>query len=148
MMMTRCQDHILTENIWFVWSETSYSGDKWRCHRCGTDDKQGKIVLLSQWTVGRLSLAIYIEYSQSGQDQKNCQVDHDNHVNVSLVVDLADVADGEENDGGDEDGEDVTDQRPPKADVHFNTLIISDRRSTHNATFHHILCQIRWTRVS
>ena len=23
--------------VWFVWSKTSYSGDKWRCHRCGTD---------------------------------------------------------------------------------------------------------------
>merc|ERR1711895_69234 len=22
----------LSENLWFVWSETSYSGDKWRCH--------------------------------------------------------------------------------------------------------------------
>ena len=52
MMMTRCQDHILTENIWFVWSRTSYSGDKWRCHRCGTTKRQGKIGLLSQWTVG------------------------------------------------------------------------------------------------
>ena len=27
MMLTRCQDHILAENIWFVWSKTSYSGD-------------------------------------------------------------------------------------------------------------------------
>ena len=31
-MMTRCQDHVLTEIIWFVWSETSYmveiSGDE------------------------------------------------------------------------------------------------------------------------
>ena len=26
--LTCCQDHILTENIWFVWSETSYSGDR------------------------------------------------------------------------------------------------------------------------
>ena len=24
---------MLTENIWVVWSKTSYSGDKWRCHR-------------------------------------------------------------------------------------------------------------------
>ena len=54
MMMPPCRDHILTENIWFVWSETSYSGDRWRCYRCGTDDddEQGKIELLSQWTVG------------------------------------------------------------------------------------------------
>ena len=27
---------MLTENIWFVWSETSYSGDERRCYRCGT----------------------------------------------------------------------------------------------------------------
>ena len=39
MLLTHCQDHILTENIWFVWSRTSYSGDKWRCHRCGTDGR-------------------------------------------------------------------------------------------------------------
>ena len=37
MTMTHCQDHILSENIWFLWSKTSYSGDKWRCHRGGTD---------------------------------------------------------------------------------------------------------------
>ena len=29
--------HKLSENIWFVWSKTSYSGDKWRCHQGGTD---------------------------------------------------------------------------------------------------------------
>ena len=29
--------HELSENVWFVWSKTSYSGDKWRCYRCGTD---------------------------------------------------------------------------------------------------------------
>ena len=32
LTLTCCQDHILTENIWFVWSETSCSGDKRRCH--------------------------------------------------------------------------------------------------------------------
>ena len=26
LTLTCCQDHILTENIWFLWSETSYSG--------------------------------------------------------------------------------------------------------------------------
>ena len=26
-------------HVWFVWSKTSYSGDKWRCHRCGTDGR-------------------------------------------------------------------------------------------------------------
>ena len=32
MMMTSCRDPIFTENIWFVWSWTSYSGLKWRFH--------------------------------------------------------------------------------------------------------------------
>ena len=53
MTLTCCQDHILTENIWFVWSETSYSGDERRCHRCGTTERTNeqtlKIELLSQW---------------------------------------------------------------------------------------------------
>ena len=49
MTLTCCQDHILTENIWFVWSETSYSGDERRCYRCGTNDQTVKIELLSQW---------------------------------------------------------------------------------------------------
>ena len=31
--------YILTGYIWFVWSKTSFSGDKWRCHRCGTGGK-------------------------------------------------------------------------------------------------------------
>ena len=48
--LTCCQDHMLTENIWFVWSETSYSGDEWRCHGCGTTNNRiVKIELLSQW---------------------------------------------------------------------------------------------------
>ena len=40
MALTCCQDHILTENIWFVWSETSYSGDKMRCYNAGRTDKR------------------------------------------------------------------------------------------------------------
>ena len=32
--------HKLSENVWFVWSKTSYSGDKWRCHRSGQMDEQ------------------------------------------------------------------------------------------------------------
>ena len=47
--LTCCQDHILTENIWFVWSETSYSGDKMRCYNAGRTNEQLKIELLSQW---------------------------------------------------------------------------------------------------
>ena len=39
LTLTCCQDHILTENIWFVCSETSYSGDERRCYRCGTNKR-------------------------------------------------------------------------------------------------------------
>ena len=52
--LTRCQNRILTENIWFVWSKTSYSGDKRRCHYAGRTtnertNEQVKIELLSRW---------------------------------------------------------------------------------------------------
>ena len=46
LTLTCCQDHILTENIWF---ETSYSGDERRCNGCGTNNQTVKIELLSQW---------------------------------------------------------------------------------------------------
>ena len=44
-------DQELSENVWFVWSKTSYSGDvTMRDVRTTTnDDKQGKIMLLSLW---------------------------------------------------------------------------------------------------
>ena len=37
------------KNIWFVCSETSYSGYKRRCYYAGRTNKQLKIELLSQW---------------------------------------------------------------------------------------------------
>ena len=40
MMLTCCQDHILTENILFVWSKRSYSGDERRCYRCGMTNER------------------------------------------------------------------------------------------------------------
>ena len=81
-------------------------------------------------------------YLQSGQNEKNSEVDHDNHVDISLVVNLADVADRQEDDGGDEDGEDVADERPPEADVHFDSLVFSNRCFAHGASDHHVLCQV------
>ena len=42
MAMTHCQDHILTENIWFAWSKTSYSGDKRRCYQAGRTTNKGR----------------------------------------------------------------------------------------------------------
>ena len=51
--LTCYQDHILTENIWFVWYKTSYCGDERRCHYAGqTNNEQLKIELLSQWKLG------------------------------------------------------------------------------------------------
>ena len=50
MALTCCQDHILTESIWFVWSKTSHlSGDRRRCYNAGRTNEQLKIELLSQW---------------------------------------------------------------------------------------------------
>ena len=50
ILLTCCQDHILTENIWFVRSKTSYSGEKSRCYRCGTNKRTREYIeLLSQW---------------------------------------------------------------------------------------------------
>ena len=49
MMMTHCQDRILTEN---VWSKTSYSGDKVEMSPIRDDERlidQGSIGLFSQW---------------------------------------------------------------------------------------------------
>ena len=63
LTLTCCQDHFLTENIWFVCSETSYSGYKRRCYYAGRTNKQLKIELLSQW---KLSFAISFEGSPKG----------------------------------------------------------------------------------
>ena len=48
LTLTCCQDHILTENLWFVCLETSYSGDERRCYYAWRR-QQLKIELLSQW---------------------------------------------------------------------------------------------------
>ena len=45
LTLTCCQDHILTENIWFVWSETSFSGDERWCHGCGTTNQPNEQTL-------------------------------------------------------------------------------------------------------
>ena len=38
--VTHCQDHILKGYIWFVWSSTPYSGDKWECYLCETNHQR------------------------------------------------------------------------------------------------------------
>ena len=56
MMMTRCQDHTLTENIW---GKTSYSGDKWRCNDAGrqTNERMREDRATQPFVAGRLSFA-------------------------------------------------------------------------------------------
>ena len=66
--LTCCQDHILTENIWFVWSKTSYSRDERRCYRCGTNKQQTvNIELLSQW-----KLEAEFHKNESGWSSSQC----------------------------------------------------------------------------
>ena len=81
LTLTCCQDHILTENIWFVWSETSYSGDKMRCYNAGrTDNEQLKIELLSQWKLEAEFRNYWSQYL--------CQHQHliDNHLWKTIVM--------------------------------------------------------------
>ena len=68
-LTTHCQDHILTENIWFAWSETSYSGDERRCYRCGTNNEQ-RTNKLSQWKLEAefRNIFRYWEEASSGRD--------------------------------------------------------------------------------
>ena len=63
MMMTRCQDHILTENMRFVWSKTSYRWDKWRCYHAGRrrttkrEDRATQRWILEGWVSQNLILS-------------------------------------------------------------------------------------------
>ena len=68
MLLAHCQDHILTENIWFVWSRTSYSGDKW------ITDKQTREDSATQpMDAGWLSFAIiFLKYHLLKYHQFSC----------------------------------------------------------------------------
>ena len=56
-------DQELSENVWFVWSKTSYSGDVTDARRTdGNDNEQGKIGLLSLWMLGGLVLQYFDVY--------------------------------------------------------------------------------------
>ena len=61
LTLTCCQDHILTENIWFVCSETSYSGDERSCKpirdKRPKDEKQWRLSYSANGSWG-LSFAI------------------------------------------------------------------------------------------
>ena len=84
MKLTCCQDHILTENICFVWSETSYSGDKKRgyllaCSRGWRkpEDTREQALLLSRFSRFYRNLASSVVHSsgtkQDGAVREGCQ---------------------------------------------------------------------------
>ena len=80
MTLTCCQDHILTENIWFVWSETSYCGDKMRCYNAGRTDgqtnEQLKIELLSQWKLEAEFRNFSLSQARSSRKDINLEILH------------------------------------------------------------------------
>ena len=53
-------DDNLSENIWFVWSKTSYRGDKWRCHHADgqTTEQTSEYRATQSMDSVRLSFAI------------------------------------------------------------------------------------------
>ena len=53
-------DDKLSENIWFVWSRTSYGGDKWRCrHADGrTNERTSEYSATQSMDSVRLSFAM------------------------------------------------------------------------------------------
>ena len=57
MTLTHCHDHILTENIWFVWFVKWRNGDVTDADAEMSRMRNTQIVLLSLWTVGTLSFA-------------------------------------------------------------------------------------------
>ena len=57
------------------------------------------------------------------------------------------MADEDEDDAGDEDGEDVADQRPSKADLDFQTCVRSKGGVTHHVMLHDVLGQVFGTNI-
>ena len=54
----------LTENIWFVWSKTSYDRDKWRCYH-GDKRTRSENRASQQIDQGLLTFAIKIEINHN-----------------------------------------------------------------------------------
>ena len=61
-------------------------------------------------------------YLQSCQYEEDGEVDHDHHVQVLLIKDVGEVADEQQDDGGDEHSEDVRDQRSSEADFNVHSF--------------------------
>ena len=60
MTLTCCQDHILTENIWFVWAKTLYCGDvteRRRRQRWSREDRASQPMHCIAMDAGWLSFA-------------------------------------------------------------------------------------------
>ena len=43
--------HKLSENIWFAWSKTSYSGEKVGCHICHRRTDNGKVKIVLEFAI-------------------------------------------------------------------------------------------------
>ena len=53
-------DDKLSENIWFVWSKTSYGGDKWKCHAWTRTHRHVNIEL--EFSETEFAIQIYYRY--------------------------------------------------------------------------------------
>ena len=62
---------------------------------------------------------------QCSQDQESGEIDPDDHVQVILVEHVGQVADGEEDDAGDEHDQDVADQWTSKGHFDFDTIVLN-----------------------
>ena len=76
---------------------------------------------------------------QGGEDQQQGEVDLDDHVDEVLHKDLGQLADDQQEQGGDEDRQDTADQGAPKDNVHHQAQILFIRAEIN--LLNRILCQ-------
>ena len=78
---------------------------------------------------------------QCSQDQKSSKVDPDDHVEVIFLKHIGQVADDEQDDAGDEDDQDVTDQRTSKGHSDFHSVVAFKIYIAHYVALHSVLCE-------
>ena len=93
LTLTWCQDHILAENIWFVCSETSYSGDVTDAGQTTNEEEEElNIELLSQWKLEAESRNIQFRHQKMGKaigicyaiDRKKILKDLNIEINIAM----------------------------------------------------------------
>ena len=100
-----------------------------------------------QGSVDVLIKFMIIPYSQCCENQKSSEVHTDDHVQIVLLKDIDEVADEKQDDAGDEDCEDVPDERPTKEDADLNACVWAETGVTHPVALYNILGQIFWTNI-